>query len=187
MEKNGYMFAREGGKWLAQQFNGLQIQMFIDHYTSRLTAARSGCLTAQSGEFIVADVPSNTIHSLVTAHRASRLYTRRCDQRNRNLAEINRAVVRSSRDYFFAPRLIESPGLDGGLAVVIGPRLHYRRCDPPLHYPSRFRRHRCNLAARLRQLRGGRRGQRRAVHSGCRPRSWTGSRLCAGQERVTPK
>ena len=109
LEKNGYMFAREGGKWPARQFNGLQIQMFIDHYTSRLTAARWGVLAAQSGEFIVPDVPSNTIIPL-SPHIALVGSIPDAVISEQNLAEINRAVVRSSRDYFFARDLSKAPG-----------------------------------------------------------------------------
>jgi hypothetical protein len=111
LEKNGYMFAREGGKWPARQFNGLQIQMFIDHYTPRLAAATWGVITTQLGEFIVPDVPSHTIFPL--APRLALVgFAPDGVINERNLAEINRAARRASQEYFFAHDLSNAPGCD---------------------------------------------------------------------------
>ena len=111
LEKNGYMFAREGGKWPARQFNGMQIQMFIDHYAPRLAAPTWGVITTQSGEFIVPDTPSHTIFPL--APRLALVGFAPDGLINeRKLAEINRAARRASQEYFFAHDLSNASGFD---------------------------------------------------------------------------
>jgi hypothetical protein len=112
LEKNGYMFAREGGKWPARQFNGLRIQMFIDQYSPRVSPVRWGIITARSGEFIVPDIPSNMIlplsPSLALAGSAP---DAAIDEKN--LAEINRALSGGCLEYFFASDLSNAPGWTG--------------------------------------------------------------------------
>ncbi len=63
LEKNGYRVCAEGRKDARRQLNGLQIQMRIDNYARDLAASvtRWGVISAQSGEFIVPDVPSHGI------------------------------------------------------------------------------------------------------------------------------
>jgi hypothetical protein len=111
LEKNGYMFAREGGNWPARQLNGLRIQMFVDHYTPLVTPARWGVITSQSGEFIVPDVPLHTVIPL-----SPRLALVNSDRdgviTEQNLDEINRAARRASQEYFFAHDLSKAPGCE---------------------------------------------------------------------------
>jgi hypothetical protein len=62
LEKNGILFIREGGKVPARQMNGIQIQRWIDAYTSdSLSAATWGIIQAQEGQFIVPDVSAHII------------------------------------------------------------------------------------------------------------------------------
>jgi hypothetical protein len=111
LEKNGYMFAREGGRWPARQFNGLQIQMFIDHYSPRLAPATWGVITTQSGEFIVPDVPSHAIFPLAPRLALAGFASHGVID-ERNLAGISRSARKASREYFFAHDLSKAPGLD---------------------------------------------------------------------------
>jgi hypothetical protein len=103
LEKNGYIFARKNGKLPARQLNGIQLRMRIDDYARTLatTVTRWGVITAQSGEFIVPDVPS---HGIIPLTPCLALVNSASDGMivERNVAEINRAVKETSLDYFFA-------------------------------------------------------------------------------------
>jgi hypothetical protein len=111
LEANGYMFARADGKLPARQLNCLQIQMFIDHYTPALAAARWGVITAQSGEFIVPNVPSDMI--IPVSPRLALVGSAQDGViTEQNLAEINRAARRASQEYFFAHDLLNAPGCE---------------------------------------------------------------------------
>lgn len=102
LEKNGYIFSRRGGAMPARQLNGLQLQWRIDGYARDLAAStRWGVISAQSGEFIMPDVPSHTIIPLSPrlALVASAPYG---IIREQNVAEINGAIRADSRQYFFA-------------------------------------------------------------------------------------
>lgn len=103
LEKNGYLFARKGGRMPARQLNGLQIQRRIDGYALDLAAGvtRWGVISAQSGEFIVPDVP---LHGIIPLTPRLALVQSAPDGTivERNVAEINRAMRATSRDYFFA-------------------------------------------------------------------------------------
>jgi hypothetical protein len=103
LEKNGYMFARKGGKWPARQFNGVQLQMGIDAFAIQLAegVTRWGVVFAQSLEFVVPDVPSCTIiplspHLALVGSLPDGMIT------EQKLAEINRAAMAGSREYYFA-------------------------------------------------------------------------------------
>jgi len=103
LEKNGYLFARKGGRMPARQLNGLQIQKRIDGYAVDLAAGvtRWGVISAQSGEFIVPDVP---VHGIIPLKPRLALVQSAPDGMivERNVAEINRAMRATSLDYVFA-------------------------------------------------------------------------------------
>lgn len=110
LEKNGYIFARKGGTMPARQLNGIQLQMRIDDYARQLAAgvSRWGIISAQSGEFIVTDVPLYTIlplspHLALVASSPDGMIT------EQNLAEINRAAIAASQEYFFARDFSKCP------------------------------------------------------------------------------
>jgi hypothetical protein len=87
----------------ARQLNGLQIQMRIDSYALDLASrvTRWGVISAQSGEFIVPDVP---LHGIIPLTPRLALVQSTPDGMidERNVAEINRAMRTTSQDYFFA-------------------------------------------------------------------------------------
>ncbi len=103
LEKNGYMFARKSGTMPARQLNGLELQLRIDNYARDLAAGvtRWGVISAQSGEFIVPDVPS---HGIIPLTPRVALVQSAPDGMiiERNVAEINQAMRATSQDYFFA-------------------------------------------------------------------------------------
>jgi hypothetical protein len=112
LEKNGYMFARDGGTMPARQLNGFQLQMRINNYASQLAAGvtRWGVISVQSGEFIVPDVP---LHTILPLSPTLALVGSAPDGMivEQNLAEINRAVRAASQKYFFARDLSKCPHL----------------------------------------------------------------------------
>jgi hypothetical protein len=110
LEKNGYMFARKGGTMPARQLNGVQMQMRIDAYARQLAAEVTGwgVISAQSGEFVVPDVPPHTIIPL-SPHLALVGSIRDGVIVEQNLAEINRAARAASQEYFFARDLTKRP------------------------------------------------------------------------------
>lgn len=103
LEKNGYVFARKSGRMPARQLNGLQLQIRINNYARALAASvtRWGIISAQSGEFIVPDVPSHYIIPLTPRITFVNSVPDGMITKS-NVAEINRAVRATSRDYFFA-------------------------------------------------------------------------------------
>lgn len=110
LEKNGYMFARKSGTMPARQLNGLELQLRIDNYARDLAASvtRWGVISAQSGKFIVPDVPS---HGIIPLTPRIALVQSAPDGMiiERNVAEINRAMRATSQDYFFARDLSSCP------------------------------------------------------------------------------
>ncbi|MCA7939475.1 DUF4238 domain-containing protein [Burkholderia cepacia] len=109
LESNGYLFARMGGKMPARQLNGVQLQMRIGRYASDLAALTGwGVIHAQSGEFIVPDVPSHTIIPL-TPKLALVASVRDGFVLEQNLAEVNSALRASSREYYFSRDLSKCP------------------------------------------------------------------------------
>jgi hypothetical protein len=103
LEKNGYMFARKGGTMPARQLNGLELQYRIDNFTRDMAVptTRWGVIMAQSGEFIVPDVPSHGIIP-ITPRLAFVWSAPNGVILERNVAEINRAMRTTSQHYFFA-------------------------------------------------------------------------------------
>ncbi len=110
LEKNGYLFARKGGRMPARQLNGVTLQLRIDAYSRQLAAGvpRWGVISTQSGEFIVPDVPLQTVIPLsprlaLVNSASDGLIT------DQNLAELNRAASTTSREYFFARDFSKCP------------------------------------------------------------------------------
>jgi len=103
LEKNGYVFVRRGGRMPARQLNGVVLQMRIFNYARDLAArvSRWGIISAQSGEFIVPDIP---VHGIIPLTPRLALVQSAPDGMivERNVAEINSALRATSRDYFFA-------------------------------------------------------------------------------------
>jgi hypothetical protein len=103
LEKNGYLFTRKSGRIPARQLNGLELQLRIDSYARELAGSvtRWGVISTQSGEFIVPDVPS---HCIIPLTPRLALVGPAPDGMivERNVAEINRAMRATSRDYVFA-------------------------------------------------------------------------------------
>jgi hypothetical protein len=94
----------------ARHLNGMQLQMRIDAYATELAAGvtRWGVISAQSGEFIVPDVPLHTIIPLsprlaLVGSAPDGMIT------EQNLAEINRAASDASQEYFFARDFSKCP------------------------------------------------------------------------------
>lgn len=109
LEKIGILFIREGGKMPARQMNGIQIQRWIDAYTSdSLSAVKWGIIQAQEGQFIVPDVSAHTIIPLapilcLVANTPDGIILKQ------NVAEINHALRAASQDYFFANDFSKCP------------------------------------------------------------------------------
>jgi hypothetical protein len=102
LELNGYVFIRLGGRLPARQINGAQLRILIAKYAhEKLSDARWGIIQAQSGEFIVPDVPLHTIVPLTPGCCLISPALNGIILRG-NVAEINRSVSAASRVYFFA-------------------------------------------------------------------------------------
>lgn len=110
LETNGYLFVREGGAMPARQLNGLQIMLRVYGYARDLEKSikRWGVIEAQSGEFIVPDIPFHTI--LPITPRLALVNLEQDGQiTEQNLAQINQAMKGSSQSYFFARDLSNCP------------------------------------------------------------------------------
>ncbi|HHV7524832.1 TPA: DUF4238 domain-containing protein [Burkholderia orbicola] len=110
LEKNGYLFARAGGKMPARQLNGVQLRKRMADYTSELVAALSGwgVIHAQSGEFIVPDIP---VHTIIPLSPRLALAASAPDGTilEANVAEINSAARAGCLEYYFARDLSMCP------------------------------------------------------------------------------
>jgi hypothetical protein len=109
LEKNGYTFAREGGKLLAHHINGIQIRMKVGKYAHEfLATSQWGVIQAQKGEFIVPDVPN---HFIIPISPTLCLMnpTPNGIIIEQNVAEINRSVRAASQRYYFAHDLSLCP------------------------------------------------------------------------------
>ncbi len=68
VEINGGSFMRSGGKFVARQVNGIRLQLLSDRYADALQhETRWGIIRAQSGEFVVPDVPARLMIPLLRA------------------------------------------------------------------------------------------------------------------------
>jgi hypothetical protein len=109
LEINNYSFMRPGGKFLARQINGIQLQLLSARYANELQPkTRWGIIRAQAGEFIVPDVP---VHKMVPLTPALYLISPAPTGTivHSNLAEINRRVRAASHEYFFARDFASCP------------------------------------------------------------------------------
>ena len=109
LEAKGYLFSRRGGRIPARQLNGLWLQRRIDGYRGDLSSIeRWGVITPESGEFIVADVPS---HEIIPLTPTLALVGSSPDGMIsvENLALLNRASIADSQHYFFARDLSACP------------------------------------------------------------------------------
>jgi hypothetical protein len=109
LEINGYSFMRPDGKFVARQVNGIQLQMLSGRYADELQRqTRWGIIRAQSGEFIVPDVPARLMIPL-TPHLCLISGGVTGTILESNVAEINRLVRAASHEYFFARDLLSCP------------------------------------------------------------------------------
>jgi hypothetical protein len=108
LEINGYSFMRDG-KFVARQVNGIQLQMRSRRYANELQReTRWGIIRAQSGEFVVPDVPARLIIPLTPHLCLISCGTTRTILQS-NVAEINRIVRAESQEYFFARDFASCP------------------------------------------------------------------------------
>lgn len=110
LESNDYMFARKHGAMPTRQLNGAVVQMRTGNYVEVLekNVTRWGIITAQSGEFIVPDVPRHCILPL-TPQLALVKDTQDGVISEQNLAQVNAAVRSASEIYYFARDLAACP------------------------------------------------------------------------------
>lgn len=102
LEKDGFLFARKGGRIPARQINGLQMEFRIRGYAKQIApGTKWGIIQAQEGEFIVPDVPTHAIIPL-TPTRCLVSFAPNGLILKDNVAEINRRLKADSRKYFFA-------------------------------------------------------------------------------------
>jgi hypothetical protein len=109
LEKNGYLFARKGGKIPARHLNGVQQRMRVSAYARELSSlTRWGIIRTQAGELIVPDIPTHTIIpftpmlALVGSAPDGIII-------EQNVAAINDSVRAHSNEYFFARDLSKCP------------------------------------------------------------------------------
>lgn len=102
LEKNGYKFVRMGGKMPARQLNGLEIQLRVGHCVRAYATALKGwgVVQAQSGEFIVPDIPLSAIIPLspklaLVASADGTIF-------EQNVVAINNALRAGCSEYYFA-------------------------------------------------------------------------------------
>jgi hypothetical protein len=109
LEINGYSFMRPDGKFVARQVNGIQLQMLSGRYADELQReTRWGIIRAQSGEFVVPDVPAHLIIPL-TPHVCLISCGTTGIILQSNVAEINRVIRAASKEYFFARDFASCP------------------------------------------------------------------------------
>lgn len=110
LESNGYMFARQQGAMPTRQLNGAVVEMRTGFYVEELekSITRWGIITAQSGEFIVPDVPCHCIIPL-TPRLALVKDTPDGMIREQNVGQVNAALRSGSEIYFFARDLACCP------------------------------------------------------------------------------
>jgi hypothetical protein len=100
VEITGGSFMRSGGKFVARQVNGIQLQLFTYRYADALQhETRWGIMRAQSGEFVVPNAPARFMIPLtprlcLISGVASGTILQS------NVAAINRIVRATSREYF---------------------------------------------------------------------------------------
>lgn len=103
LESNGYMFVRKYGAMPTRQLNGAVVEMRTGFYVDELakSVARWGIIRAQSGEFIVPDVPWHGVIPL-TPQLALAWNAPDGIITEQNLAQVNAAMRSVSEIYYFA-------------------------------------------------------------------------------------
>ncbi|MGF6858202.1 hypothetical protein [Paraburkholderia sp. CI3] len=113
LESTDRLFVRKGGKIPARQINGGQLRLRVSGYTRDLAAALSGwgVIHAQSGEFIVPDVPTLKIKTFIPLSPVLALVgaVPDGDVLEETVAEINSALKAGSYQYYFARDLSKCP------------------------------------------------------------------------------
>jgi hypothetical protein len=108
LEINGYTFMRDG-KFLGRHINGIQLQVLVNGYANKWQHENQwGIIRAQSGEFVVPDVPAPLMIPL-TPHLCLISGGMSGTILQSNVAAINRLSRDESREYFFARDLSSSP------------------------------------------------------------------------------
>jgi hypothetical protein len=108
LEINGDTFMRDG-RFLGRHINGIQLQVLVNGYANKWQHENQwGIIRAQSGEFVVPDVPARLIIPLtprlcLISGGASGTILQS------NVAAINRIVRATSQEYFFARDLSSCP------------------------------------------------------------------------------
>jgi hypothetical protein len=110
LESNGYMFARKHGAMPTRQLNGAVVEMRTGFYVEELakSVTRWGIVAAQSGEFIVPDVPC---HGIIPLAPQLALVKDTLDGMisEQNLAQVNTAICSLSESYYLARDLACCP------------------------------------------------------------------------------
>lgn len=110
LESKGVLALRSDGSLAARHINGMQIQILIGKFVAEvLQDATWGRIVSQEAEFCVPDVPEHGIIPInpklcLVKGSASGIVT------SANVAEINRAFISMSREYFFARDVTACPG-----------------------------------------------------------------------------
>src|ERR1700733_8660815 len=90
VEIKGGSFMRSGGKFVARQVNGIQLQVLINGYANKWRDEHKwGIIRAETGEFVVPDVPTYSMIPL-TPHLCLMSGGATGTIRQSNVAEINR-------------------------------------------------------------------------------------------------
>jgi hypothetical protein len=110
LESNGYMFARKHGAMPTRQLNGAVVEMRTGFYVEELakSVTRWGIIAAQSGGFVVPDVPC---HGVIPLAPQLALVKDAPDGMitEQNLAQVNTAMRSLSESYYFARDLACGP------------------------------------------------------------------------------
>ena len=100
---------RSGGKFVARQVNGIQLQMLINGYANKWRDEQKwGIIRAETGEFVVPDVPTRSMIPL-TPHLCLISGGVTGTILESNVAEINRLNRAASQEYFFARDFASCP------------------------------------------------------------------------------
>jgi hypothetical protein len=109
LEINGYSFMRKDGKFVARHVNGIRLQVLVNGYANKWQHENQwGIIRAQSGEFVVPDVPARLMIPL-TPHLCLISGGVTGTILESNVAEINRLVRAASQEYFFARDFASCP------------------------------------------------------------------------------
>lgn len=109
LERNHYLFIRNGGRIPSRQLNGIWLQFSIDEFARKLEeTVRWGAIRPQSGEFITPDIPRQLLITLtpslaLVGNTPDGIITRE------NLSQINQFTVAGCRTYYMAKDLTDCP------------------------------------------------------------------------------